>query len=236
MIIAIDGPAASGKGTLARRLAERYGLPHLDTGLLYRATAAALLDQGRDLGDVNAAVAAARGLALTDFDQTRLRSREIGEAASIVAALPPVREALILAQRGFAQRPGGAVLDGRDIGTVICPQADVKIFVTASREARAQRRALELAARGERADYGAILEDIARRDARDSGRAVAPLKAAPDAECSGHHPARRRSGARSGGAHRRGAARRAGKTQQRLTAPAARRTGWFGGRRDGLDR
>ncbi len=181
MIIAIDGPAASGKGTLARRLAERYGLPHLDTGLLYRATAAALLDQGRDLGDVNAAVAAARGLALTDFDQTRLRSREIGEAASIVAALPPVREALILAQRGFAQRPGGAVLDGRDIGTVICPQADVKIFVTASREARAQRRALELAARGERADYGAILEDIARRDARDSGRAVAPLKAAPDA-------------------------------------------------------
>lgn len=181
MIIAIDGPAASGKGTLARRLAERYGLPHLDTGLLYRATAAALLDQGRDLGDVNAAVAAARGLALTDFDQTRLRSREIGEAASIVAALPPVREALILAQRGFAQRPGGAVLDGRDIGTVICPQADVKIFVTASREARAQRRALELAARGERADYGAILEDIARRDARNSGRAVAPLKAAPDA-------------------------------------------------------
>ncbi len=181
MIIAIDGPAASGKGTLARRLAERYGLPHLDTGLLYRATAAALLDQGRDLGDVNAAVAAARGLALTDFDQTRLRSREIGEAASIVAALPPVREALILAQRGFAQRPGGAVLDGRDIGTVICPQADVKIFVTASREARAQRRALELAARGERADYGAILDDIARRDARDSGRAVAPLKAAPDA-------------------------------------------------------
>ncbi|MGO8798306.1 MAG: (d)CMP kinase [Roseiarcus sp.] len=181
MIIAIDGPAASGKGTLARRLAERYGLPHLDTGLLYRATAAALLDQGRDLGDVNAAVAAARGLALTDFDQTRLRSREIGEAASIVAALPPVREALILAQRGFAQRPGGAVLDGRDIGTVIYPQADVKIFVTASREARAQRRALELAARGERADYGAILDDIARRDARDSGRAVAPLKAAPDA-------------------------------------------------------
>jgi len=181
MIIAIDGPAASGKGTLARRLAERYGLPHLDTGLLYRATAAALVDQGRDLGDVNAAIAAARGLALTDFDETRLRSREIGEAASVVAALPAVREALIQAQRGFAQRPGGAVLDGRDIGTVICPQADVKIFVTASAEARAQRRALELAARGERADYCAILEDIARRDARDSGRAAAPLKAAPDA-------------------------------------------------------
>jgi cytidylate kinase len=181
MIIAIDGPAASGKGTIARRLAEHYGLPHLDTGLLYRATAAALLDQGRDLGDVNAAIAAARGLALTDFDEARLRSREMGEAASIVAALPPLREALTQAQRSFAQRPGGAVLDGRDIGTVICPRADVKIFVTASPEARAQRRALELASRGERIDYGAILQDIARRDARDSGRAVAPLKAAPDA-------------------------------------------------------
>ena len=181
MIIAIDGPAASGKGTLARRLAQHYGLPHLDTGLLYRATAAALFDQGRGLGDVNAAVAAARGLALTDFDEARLRSREMGEAASVVAALPAVREALIQAQRNFAQRPGGAVLDGRDIGTVICPEADVKIFVTASPEARAQRRALELASRGERIDYGAILADIAKRDARDSGRAAAPLRAAPDA-------------------------------------------------------
>jgi cytidylate kinase len=181
MIIAIDGPAASGKGTLARRLAQHYGLPHLDTGLLYRATAAALFDQGRDLGDVNAAVAAARGLALTDFDEARLRSREMGEAASVVAALPAVREALIQAQRNFAQRPGGAVLDGRDIGTVICPGADVKIFVTASPEARAQRRALELASRGEKIDYGAILADIAKRDARDSGRAAAPLRAAPDA-------------------------------------------------------
>jgi cytidylate kinase len=181
MIIAIDGPAASGKGTLARRLAERYGLPHLDTGLLYRATAAALIDQGRSLSDLGAAVAAARGLALTGFNEARLRSRETGEAASIVAALPAVREALVQAQRNFARRPGGAVLDGRDIGTIICPDADVKIFVTASPEARAQRRALELAAAGERADYEAILEDIARRDARDSGRAVAPLKAAPDA-------------------------------------------------------
>ena len=181
MIIAIDGPAASGKGTLARRLAQHYGLPHLDTGLLYRATAAALFDQGRGLSDVNAAVAAARGLALTDFDEARLRSREMGEAASVVAALPAVREALIQAQRNFAQRPGGAVLDGRDIGTVICPGADVKIFVTASPEARAQRRALELASRGEKIDYGAILADIAKRDARDSGRAAAPLRAAPDA-------------------------------------------------------
>jgi cytidylate kinase len=181
MIIAIDGPAASGKGTLARRLAQHYGLPHLDTGLLYRATAAALFDQGRGLGDVNAAIAAARGLALTDFDEARLRSREMGEAASIVAAFPAVREALIQAQRNFAERPGGAVLDGRDIGTVICPRADVKIFVTASPEARAQRRALELASRGERIDYAAILADIAKRDARDSGRAAAPLRAAPDA-------------------------------------------------------
>jgi cytidylate kinase len=181
MIIAIDGPAASGKGTLARRLASHYALPHLDTGLLYRATAAALLDRGRALGDVEAAVAAARGLALIDFHEARLRTREMGEAASVVAALPAVREALIQAQRNFAERPGGAVLDGRDIGTVICPQADVKIFVTASPEVRAQRRALELAARGDKVDYSAILADIAKRDARDSERAAAPLKAAPDA-------------------------------------------------------
>ena len=181
MIIAIDGPAASGKGTLARRLAAHYGLPHLDTGLLYRATAAALLDHDRDLQDVDAAVAAARGLALTDFDEERLRRREMGEAASIVAAMPPVRQALIAAQRGFAARPGGAVLDGRVIGTVICPAADVKIFVVASPEARAQRRALELAARGEAFDYATILSEIRKRDARDSGRDAAPLKPAPDA-------------------------------------------------------
>ncbi|MGD0562062.1 MAG: (d)CMP kinase [Roseiarcus sp.] len=181
MIIAIDGPAASGKGTLARRLAEHYGLPHLDTGLLYRATAASLLNADRDLRDVDAAVAAARGLSLTEFDEARLRGREMGEAASIVAALPEVRAALVEAQRNFALRPGGAVLDGRDIGTVICPQADVKIFVTASPEARAQRRALELAQRGDKADYAAILADIAKRDARDSERSEAPLRAAADA-------------------------------------------------------
>lgn len=181
MIIAIDGPAASGKGTLARRLAEHYGLPHLNTGLLYRATAANLLAADRDLRDVDAAVAAARGLSLTDFDEARLRGREMGEAASIVAALPQVRAALVEAQRNFARRPSGAVLDGRDIGTVICPGADVKIFVTASPETRAQRRALELAQRGESADYAAILADIAKRDARDSGRSEAPLRAAADA-------------------------------------------------------
>jgi CMP/dCMP kinase len=181
MIIAIDGPAASGKGTLARRLAAHYGLPHLDTGLLYRATAAALIDHGRDVNDAGAAVAAARGLALTDFDELRLRRREMGEAASIVAAMEPVRAALVAAQRAFASRPGGAVLDGRDIGTVICPDADVKIFVIASPEARAQRRAIELAGQGEKFDYAAILEDIAKRDARDSERAAAPLKPAADA-------------------------------------------------------
>jgi cytidylate kinase len=181
MIIAIDGPAASGKGTLARRLAAHYGLPHLDTGLLYRATAAALIDHDRDLHDVGAAVAAARGLALTDFDEARLRRRDMGEAASIVAAMAPVREALIAAQRGFAARPGGAVLDGRDIGTVICPDADVKIFVIANPEARAQRRALELAAHGDKFDYAAILDEIRKRDARDSGRDAAPLRPAADA-------------------------------------------------------
>jgi CMP/dCMP kinase len=181
MIIAIDGPAASGKGTLARRLAEHYDLPHLDTGLLYRAVAASLLQADRDLGDVEAAVAAARGLSLTDFDEAQLRGREMGEAASIVAAFPAVRGALVEAQRKFAGRPGGAVLDGRDIGTVICPHAHVKIFVTASPEARAQRRALEFAQRGEKADYTAILADIAKRDARDSGRSEAPLRPALDA-------------------------------------------------------
>ena len=181
MIIAIDGPAASGKGTLAKRLAAHYHLPHLDTGLLYRATAANLLNADRDLRNIDAAVAAARGLSLTDFDDERLRGREMGEAASIVAALPQVRAALIETQRNFARRPGGAVLDGRDIGTVIAPDADVKIFVTASPAARAQRRALELAHRGEKADYTAILADIAKRDARDSERADAPLRAASDA-------------------------------------------------------
>ncbi len=183
MIIAIDGPAASGKGTIARRLAAHYGLPHLDTGLLYRATAAALIVADRDLYDEKAAVAAARGLGLTDFDETLLRSRQIGEAASVVAAMPQVRQALLDAQRAFAARPEGAVLDGRDIGTVVCPQATVKIFVTASAAARAQRRALELAQRGEKADYAAILLDIQRRDARDSERSVAPLRPAPNAVC-----------------------------------------------------
>ncbi len=181
MIIAIDGPAASGKGTIARRLAQHLNLPHLDTGLLYRATARALLDQGRDLADRAAAIAAARGLGLTDFDEAALRGPGMGEAASIVASIPEVRGALVEMQRGFARRSGGAVLDGRDIGTVICPEARAKIFVTASAEARATRRALELKGRGEKVDYAGVLEDIRRRDARDRERAAAPLKVADDA-------------------------------------------------------
>jgi cytidylate kinase len=181
MIIAIDGPAASGKGTIARRLAAHYDLPHLDTGLLYRAIALALIDDGGPLEDVERATAAARGLALTDFDEKRLRGREMGEAASVVAAMPPVRAALVEMQQRFTQHPRGAVLDGRDIGTVIAPQANVKIFVTASPETRAQRRALELKSRGEPVDYAETLADIRKRDERDSGRSSAPLKAAADA-------------------------------------------------------
>ncbi|MEW6439011.1 MAG: (d)CMP kinase [Pseudomonadota bacterium] len=181
MIVAIDGPAASGKGTLARRLAEYLNLPHLDTGLLYRATARTLIEHGQNLADARAAVAAARGLSLTDFDPRVLRGRDMGEAASIVAAIPEVRQALIDLQRDFAARPGGAVLDGRDIGTVICPQAEVKIYVTATPETRATRRALELKGQGEAADYPAILDEIRRRDARDASRAAAPLRLALDA-------------------------------------------------------
>ncbi|MFO1166665.1 MAG: (d)CMP kinase [Rhodoblastus sp.] len=181
MIVAIDGPAASGKGTIARRLAKHFGLPHLDTGLLYRATARVLIDEGTRLDDVESAVAAARGLALTEFDEEKLRGREMGEAASVVGAMPDVRAALIDMQRRFAQHPAGAVLDGRDIGTVIAPKADVKIFVTASPETRAQRRALELRGRGEAVNYPDILEDIRKRDERDAGRSAAPLKPAADA-------------------------------------------------------
>ena len=181
MIIAIDGPAASGKGTIARRLAGIYAMPHLDTGLLYRATARALIDAGLRLDDSFHAIEAARSLALIDFDEKRLRGAQMGEAASVVAAIPEVRAALVDAQRRFAQRLEGAVLDGRDIGTFICPDADVKIYVTASLEARAQRRALELAGRGEKVDFDSVVADIERRDRRDSEREAAPLRPAPDA-------------------------------------------------------
>ena len=181
MVIAIDGPAASGKGTLARRLAAHFGLPHLDTGLLYRATARALLDSGRGLDDSAGAAAAAAGLTLVDLDEHGLRGADMGEAASVVAAIPEVRRALVDLQRRFAARPGGAVLDGRDIGTAICPQAHVKIFVTAAPEERARRRMLEHRARGEPTDFDAVLADIRKRDERDAGRSLAPLLAADDA-------------------------------------------------------
>ena len=150
MIIAIDGPAASGKGTLGKKLAAHYGLRHLDTGLLYRAVAKAVLDAGRRPDDTAAAVAAAKALDPANFDEKALKSAAVGEAASVVSAIPAVREALLAFQRDFAANPPGAVLDGRDIGTVICPDADVKIFVTASPEVRAGRRAREYAAAGGR--------------------------------------------------------------------------------------
>jgi cytidylate kinase len=181
MIIAIDGPAASGKGTIARRLAAHYGLPHLDTGLLYRATARSLMERGERLKNVDAAISAARGLALTDFDETQLRGAEMGEAASIMGAMPQVRAVLLDLQRQFAARQEGAILDGRDIGSIICPNADVKIFVTAESETRAQRRALELKSRGEKVDFAAVLADIQKRDERDSSRSSAPLIMASDA-------------------------------------------------------
>lgn len=181
MIITIDGPAASGKGTLARRLADHLRLPHLDTGLIYRAVAEHVLAQGKPLDDIDAAIAAARSIDLSCLDRERLSGAAMGEAASRIAAIPEVRTALLRLQQDFVRQPGGSVLDGRDTGTVICPEADVKIFITAEPEARAQRRYRELLARGEEIAYDAILADIHRRDARDAGRVTAPLKPAPDA-------------------------------------------------------
>jgi cytidylate kinase len=181
MIIAIDGPAASGKGTLARRLAAHYHLPHLDTGLLYRGVAKAVLDAAAALDDVDSAVTAARSLDVACLDPAVLQRHEIGEAASIVAAMPPVRAVLMTLQREFAAAPPGAVIDGRDIGTVIAPNAEVKIFVTATPEERARRRHAELVQRGDDIDFVTILRDIKRRDDRDRERRVAPLKAADDA-------------------------------------------------------
>jgi cytidylate kinase len=181
MIIAIDGPAASGKGTIGKKLAAHYGLRHLDTGLLYRAVGKSVLDAGKRSDDENAALAAALTLDPTRFDEAALKAAVVGEAASIVSAMPQVRAALLAFQRDFAAKPPGAVLDGRDIGTVICPQAEVKIFVTAAPEVRARRRALEFAAAGKGVDEAAVLADIRARDARDMNRAAAPLKQAADA-------------------------------------------------------
>ncbi|MEA2933504.1 MAG: CMP/dCMP kinase [Variibacter sp.] len=181
MIIALDGPAASGKGTLGKRIAAHYGLRHLDTGLLYRAVAQGMLDAHLSLEDADRAAQVARRLDPEGFDEAALKSHAVGEAASIVSAFPEVRAALLQFQRDFVKAPPGAVLDGRDVGTVVCPQADVKIFVVASPEARARRRTLEMLSRGEAADEKAILADIERRDERDRTRKIAPLLAAQDA-------------------------------------------------------
>jgi len=181
MIIAIDGPAASGKGTLGKKLAAHYGLRHLDTGLLYRAVAKAVLDAGVRADDKAAAVAAARALDPAAFDEAALKTPKVGEAASVVSAIAEVREALLAFQRDFAAKPPGAVLDGRDIGTVICPDADVKIFVTATPEVRARRRAAEYRGQGRDIEDSTVLVDILKRDERDMHRAAAPLKQAPDA-------------------------------------------------------
>jgi cytidylate kinase len=181
MIIAIDGPAAAGKGTIAQRLAAHYGLPYLDTGLLYRAIGKEMAVRGLDLDDPAKAEAVARTIDLGHLQDPQLRGREAGELASRVGVHPGVRAALLAFQRDFASRPGGAVLDGRDIGTAICPEADVKIYVTAAPEVRARRRTDELNAKGRNVDFARILEEIRERDARDSGRAAAPLRMAADA-------------------------------------------------------
>nr|WP_298683145.1 (d)CMP kinase [uncultured Dongia sp.] len=189
-VIALDGPAAAGKGTLAKRLAAHFGLAYLDTGALYRAVGLSVLRQGKDPTDPIAATEAAKNLPADLLQDPELRSAASGDASSKVAAIPSVRAALFDWQRRFAAEPqpfadgtprSGSVLDGRDIGTVICPDADVKIFVTATPEARANRRLKELQARGEKAIYARVLEDIVARDARDTARADAPMKAAEDA-------------------------------------------------------
>lgn len=181
MIIAIDGPTASGKGTVAAGVARRYGLKRLDTGSLYRAVGLAVLDAGGDPADEAAAVAAAQRLDLGAIDETRIRSSAAGVAASRVAAISAVRAVLRTAQRAFADDPAGAVLDGRDIGTVICPNAEVKLFVTADLKARTERRLKELRGRGEDIAFETLEAQIADRDARDTNRPDSPLRQAPDA-------------------------------------------------------
>lgn len=181
MIIAIDGPAASGKGTLARRIARELGYGHLDTGKLYRAVGIAVLREGGDPSDAVAAESAARGLDPDALDDPELAGDEAAQAASKVSAIPAVRSALLEFQRAFATRPPGAVLDGRDIGTVVCPDADIKFYVIASDEIRAQRRHKELLDRGNASIYARVLQDLKERDARDSARSVAPMKPAEDA-------------------------------------------------------
>lgn len=181
LIIAVDGPAASGKGTLSVRLAANYGLRHLDTGLSYRAVAKALLDAGEPLDNEELAVAAANALDFADMVRGQLAFHEIGEAASKVAVMTGVRKALVEKQRVFAAKAPGAVLDGRDIGTIVCPDASVKLYVTASPQVRAKRRFHEISKNGLPAVENEILADIIKRDARDMGRTDSPLRPAEDA-------------------------------------------------------
>lgn len=180
-IIAVDGPAASGKGTLSKRLARQFDLKHLDTGLLYRAVGAQMLKTEGDLDDGQACAVVAQDIDLTMLDPEFLAQHHIGEAASKVAVHPPVRATLLQAQRDFADRPPGAVLDGRDIGTIVCPQAPAKLFITASLDARAARRHAQAVAADPSITMEAIRADLAKRDARDSGRSNAPLAQASDA-------------------------------------------------------
>jgi cytidylate kinase len=182
IVIAVDGPAASGKGTIARALAKHFGLPHMDTGMLYRAVALSMFRFGGDPGNEFEAVRAVEGVAQVDPTDTELRSEAVSAIASRISAYPGVRAALLERQRSFAASSDGAVLDGRDIGTVIAPDAGAKLFVTASAEVRAQRRVRELLERGMPAHFDDVLIDIHARDARDSGRRAAPLKQADDAD------------------------------------------------------
>ena len=184
-VITVDGPSAAGKGTLARRLAQHFGFDFLDTGSLYRGVGLAVLRQGLDPADQSAATAAAEALTPDLLADPAIRAEATSAAASKVAAIPSVRAAILNWQRDFARNAardsGGAVLDGRDIGTVVCPDADGKLFITASQEARAQRRVKELQARGETAIYARVLQDMQERDARDRGRSISPTKPATDA-------------------------------------------------------
>lgn len=184
-VITVDGPSAAGKGTLARRLAQHFGYDFLDTGSLYRGVGLAVLRQGLDPADEKAATAAAKALKPDILADPAIRSESTSTAASKVAAIPSVRAAILNWQRDFARdaarNSGGAVLDGRDIGTVVCPDADAKLFITASQEARAERRVKELQARGETAIYARVLQDMQERDARDQGRSISPTKPATDA-------------------------------------------------------
>lgn len=181
LTIAIDGPAAAGKGTLSRQIAEEYGFHHLDTGLTYRATAKALLDAGLPLDDEAVAERMALDVELSGLDRSVLSAHAIGEAASKIAVMPAVRRALVEAQRAFSRKEPGTVLDGRDIGTVVCPDAAVKLYITASPEVRAKRRYDEIVGNGAAADYAAIFDDVKKRDERDMGRADSPLRPADDA-------------------------------------------------------